>query len=375
MYDLIISPFLDGYLAVRPGSARCVRLPAPHYEEALARARAVEPVPAWLSEVAAEAWNLDLEEKLADAVLLVRERSELGFARASWEINLYCNFGCKHCYLGERPLAGLTWEQKVELIDIFRDSGVLWLQITGGEPTVDPDFERVYRYAYRQGMMLTVSTNASRLWKRDLLRLFRDCPPYRVVVSMYGATEESFDELTQRRGAWKSFQKGMAAARNARLPLRVSVVVTEDNAHEVDAMVSVVQGWGLEHHVYTNMQPTFSGTAEPLLVQSSEHLRKRPTFQGCNAGVTFFHADPHAKVSICKIGRDDQIDLMAEGVEGLRRLGEISDRLMLRTGGCAGCSLSGSCRVCRPLAKVYQEAKAPLNTYCQHGDTKEMAQS
>ncbi|MFC8350815.1 radical SAM protein [Streptomyces sp. NPDC057280] len=371
MHQLIVSPFLDGYLAVRPGSATCVRLPAERYEDLQHRARTDDHVPDWLATTAAEAWGLDLDGRNAGSALLVREPTEFGFARASWEINLYCNFGCKHCYLGERPLAGLSWEDKVKLIDIFRDAGVLWLQITGGEPTLDPDFEGAYRYAHRQGMMLTVSTNASRLWKPDLLRLFRDCPPYRVVVSMYGATKESFDALTQRTGAWKNFNKGMAAARNAGLPLRVSVVVTEDNAHEVDAMVALVQSWGLDHHVYTNMQPTFSGTGEPLLVQSSEHLRQRPVFQGCNAGVTFFHADPHAKVSICKIGRDDQIDLMAEGLDGLRRLGAISDRLMLRTGGCSGCSLSGSCRVCRPLAKVYQEAKAPLHTYCQHTYTKE----
>ncbi|KUL45061.1 radical SAM protein [Streptomyces regalis] len=374
MHELIVSPFLDGYLAVRPGNTTCVRLPATHYDEVRQHSGTDAHVPGWLTQVVADAWNLDLQGQSIAQSVLVREPTELGFARASWEINLGCNFGCKHCYLGDRPFSGLTWEQKVRLLDIFRDSGVLWLQITGGEPTIDPDFEGAYRYAYAAGMMLTVSTNASRLWNKDLLHLFRDCPPYRIVASIYGASEASFDELTQRRGAWKAFNRGMAAARNAGLPVRLNVVVTEDNAHEVDAMVAIAEGWGLEHHVYTNMQPTYSGTGEPLLVQS-EHLRRRPTFEGCNAGVTFFHADPHAKVSICKIGRDDQIDLMAEGIDGLRRLGEISDRLMLRTGGCTGCSLSGSCRVCRPLAKVYQEAKAPLNLYCQHEDTKEMVNS
>lgn len=48
----------------------------------------------------------------------------------------------------------------------------------------------------------------------------------------------------------------------------------------------------------------------------------------------------------------------------------IADRLQLRTGGCSGCQLAGTCRVCRPLAKQYQEAKAPLRYYCQHGDNR-----
>ncbi|GAA1931403.1 hypothetical protein GCM10009753_76530 [Streptantibioticus ferralitis] len=96
----------------------------------------------------------------------------------------------------------------------------------------------------------------------------------------------------------------------------------------------------------------------------------RKPFTGCNAGHTFFHTDPHGLVSIGKMGRDDQISLPTEGIEGLSHLGEIADLLMLRTGGRSGCRLSGSCTVCRPLAKHYQEAKAPLASYCQHGMKK-----
>jgi hypothetical protein len=90
-------------------------------------------------------------------------------------------------------------------------------------------------------------------------------------------------------------------------------------------------------------------------------------FTGCPAGRTFFHADPFGRASVCKIGRDPNIDLIADGVEGLGRLGGIADSLMLRTAGCTGCQFSDACRVCRPMAKVFQEAKAPLQNYCRHG--------
>ena len=98
-----------------------------------------------------------------------------------------------------------------------------------------------------------------------------------------------------------------------------------------------------------------------------DNLRQRKVFTGCNAGHTFFHADPHGRVSICKVGRDEQISLVDEGAAGLARLGAIADSLLLRAGGCSGCQLSGACTVCRPLAKRYQQARAPLHTYCQHG--------
>ncbi|MGO8958824.1 MAG: radical SAM protein [Streptosporangiaceae bacterium] len=242
-----------------------------------------------------------------------------------------------------------------------------WLQITGGEPTIDKDFTDAYQLAFELGMMITVSTNGSRLWRSDLLDLFTTLPPYRLVVSLYGATEAAYDGLTQRRGSYKAFRVGIAAAIEAELPVRLDIVVT-DVADETMAMTALAEEWGVPHNVYTNMTPTIYGGGESLLAQSAEHLRTRKAFTGCNAGHAFFHADPHGRVSICKVGRDDQIDLMHEGLDGLRHLGGIADKLMLRTGGCSDCQLAGTCRVCRPLAKQFQQAKAPLPYYCRHQD-------
>ncbi|MEV7233131.1 radical SAM protein [Streptomyces sp. NPDC051020] len=252
-HALIASPFLDGHLLLKPGARAGARISADHYEGLRQAATDGESLPTWALQTAADVWGLDLGGRPAQGTVLVREPSPYGYCRASWEINLGCNFGCKHCYLGERPFSGLGWEDKVRLLDIMREAGVLWLQITGGEPTMDPDFQGAYRYAWQAGMMLTISTNGSLLWRPDLLKLFRDCPPYRLVVSMYGASEDSFDTLTQRRGAWKAFRRGIDAAREAGLPLRINVVVTEDNASEADEMAALTDEWNVENHAYTNM--------------------------------------------------------------------------------------------------------------------------
>ncbi|MFD5978119.1 hypothetical protein [Streptomyces bacillaris] len=67
--------------------------------------------------------------------MLVREPSPYGYCRASWEINLGCNFGCKHCYLGERPFSGLGWKDKVRLLDIMRAAGFYDLPDSHPKPT------------------------------------------------------------------------------------------------------------------------------------------------------------------------------------------------------------------------------------------------
>lgn len=132
-------------------------------------------------------------------------------------------------------------------------------------------------------------------------------------------------------------------------------------------MRALADRYGTSRTEYGTISPTYSGTPEPLAAQAPGFLDKSSVFKDCPAGHTFFHVDPHGLATMCKVGRENPIDLMTEGMAGLLRLPGIADAQMLRTGGCGGCQLSGTCRVCRPLAKAYQEAKAPLNTYCQHG--------
>jgi len=136
-----------------------------------------------------------------------------------------------------------------------------------------------------------------------------------------------------RTGSGEPEPRGMVAARNAGLPPRVSVVVTEDNAHEVDAIVALVQaGASTLTSTPTCTRPSPAPTSPCSSSPPGTCVSDRSA--GLQRRRHLLPADPHAKDSICKIGRDDQIDLMPEGIDGLRR-----------------------------------------NTYCQHADTKEMVQA
>ncbi|MGC9477626.1 radical SAM protein [Streptomyces sp. WG4] len=251
---------------------------------------------------------------------------------------------------------------------MLRDAGVLWLQITGGEALIDPQFAAAYEYATGLGMMIQVSTNGSQLHKVRMQELFARLRPYRLTVSLYGATGETHDAVTRNRGAFDRFSRGLDASRAAGLPVRINIIVAEENAHEVDDMVRLVEDrWGFPYQVFTNMSPTIDGEAKPLASQAQKYVRARRVFTGCNAGHTFFHVDPHGIASVCKIGRDPSVNLMTEGLTALPRLGGIAESLQLRTGGCSGCSKVGTCRTCRPLAKLHQEAGDNRSLYCQHG--------
>jgi hypothetical protein len=368
VHQLVATPFGERRLVLRPGSSKAVQLPHAKFEELRSLASVPSTVPQWLIDAVRAQWQVDLAGRNVDEVLLVRAGGPYEFSRATWEINLGCDFDCVMCYLGEKRFEGLDMAGKRKLLAVMQEAGVIWLQITGGEPLIDPDFPEAYQRAHEMGMLLEVLSNGSRLRKPHILNLLRRYPPTKLTLSVYGATAATYDAVTRSRGGFDRFRLGLQMAVDAGLNIDLSLIIVRDNAHEVEAMRDWARELGVAFREYANISPTIHGTAEPLPSQAPQYLTNRAPFTSCPAGVTFFHADPFGRASICKVGRDPNIDLIAEGVEGLARLGEIAESLMLRTGGCSGCKLSDTCRVCRPMAKVFQEAKAPLHHYCQHGE-------
>ncbi|HEU0088808.1 MAG TPA: radical SAM protein [Pseudonocardiaceae bacterium] len=221
MHALIVSPFLDNYIVVRPGWRNGVKIPYLRYQE-LTQALPGDIIPTWLTEAACRAWGLDLSGRTIAGTVLVRSESPFGYGRASYELNLGCNYDCEHCYLGLKRFEGLSWPDRERLLSILRDAGVLWLQLTGGEPMIDRMFTQVYSLAYDLGMMLTILSNGSRLSNPKILDLLTSRRPHRITLSVYGASAESYDGLTRRKGAFKMFERGLYAGHEAGLPLAPS---------------------------------------------------------------------------------------------------------------------------------------------------------
>jgi MoaA/NifB/PqqE/SkfB family radical SAM enzyme len=234
---------------------------------------------------------------------------------------------------------------------------------------IDRLFPDVYEYAHELGMAIDILTNGSRLANRRILDLLTARPANLVTVSVYGASAESYDGLTRRPGSYKTFMKGLQAAHEAGVRLALALIIVERNAHEADDMKALAARFGVPTKTYSHITPTIYGGAETLPSQSPEYLvptTARKPFRGCDAGRTAFHVNPHGMASMCKVGREPNVPLLKEGVEGLTRLAGIADGLLRRQGGCTGCGLQSTCGTCMPLVTLYRQAKSPLANYCQH---------
>ncbi len=118
----------------------------------------------------------------------------------TFELTARCNFNCKMCYVHLQDSACCKTEEKsaewwIELGKKAIENGVVFLLLTGGEPLLRKDFKEIYTELSKLGFIISVNTNGS-LITDEIFELFKKNPPTRVNISLYGASEKTYESVT-----------------------------------------------------------------------------------------------------------------------------------------------------------------------------------
>src|SRR4051812_15684623 len=144
-----------------------------------------------------------------------------------------CNFRCVYCmpkevygrdyrFLERREL--LTFEEIARLARLFAGHGVEKIRITGGEPLVRRDLERLIELlAGIDRLDLTLTTNGALLARKA--RQLRDAGLRRVTVSLDSLDDATFRAMNDVDFPVERVLEGIAAAAAEGLPVKVNMVV------------------------------------------------------------------------------------------------------------------------------------------------------
>ncbi|HUK98817.1 MAG TPA: GTP 3',8-cyclase MoaA [Gaiellaceae bacterium] len=143
-----------------------------------------------------------------------------------------CNFRCVYCmprdvyghdyaFLERREL--LTFEEIARLAGLFVGLGVQKIRITGGEPLVRRDLERLVGMLAPLGTDLTLTTNGVLLPAKA--RLLADAGLTRITVSLDSLDDATFRSLNDADAGVDRVLEGIDAAAAAGLPVKVNCVV------------------------------------------------------------------------------------------------------------------------------------------------------
>jgi mycofactocin radical SAM maturase len=177
----------------------------------------------------------------------------------TWELTYACNLSCVHCLSssGRRDPGELSTAECRALIDEFERMQVFYVNIGGGEPTVRPDFWDLVDYATAHHVGVKFSTNGVKI-TADVARRLAASDYVDVQISLDGATEAVNDEV-RGRGSYHTAMRAMehlAAAGFA--GFKVSVVVTRQNAGQLDAFGEIADRYGAQLRL-TRLRPSGRG--------------------------------------------------------------------------------------------------------------------
>ncbi|MEW5945887.1 MAG: radical SAM protein [bacterium] len=133
-----------------------------------------------------------------------------------------CNLNCPYCFLADRrSAANVPLERFREIIQRHRP---LYLQLTGGEPTVHPQFEEMVRWCVRRPMLTQFVTNGRGALPR--IRFFEELRIRPLTAfSLDAAAPAVHDRIRGRRGLFDEIMEGVRFLRAIRAPAALSAVV------------------------------------------------------------------------------------------------------------------------------------------------------
>jgi len=304
----------------------------------------------------------------------VRDRIPLSGTVA---LSYRCNLRCPHCYLSAKtekaPLPTARW---LELLDQIVDAGCLYLLLTGGEPLLHPDFQRIYLHAKQRGLLVSVFTNGTTLTE-EVVDLWQRWPPHVVEISIYGFSRNTTGEVT---GFPEARDRCLASARRlaaAGIPLRLKTMALQANAHELSQLQQFADELGVSFRFDAMVNAALDGSQAPCATrlaperivgfdqQGPRHaaweayLASRPEASArlglfdCGGGQTSFFVNPEGHLSLCAFDtpvHDLRKSDFASGWRGPMRRRRAQE--LPQEHACRGCRDQVFCGVCPPVARM-----------------------
>jgi MoaA/NifB/PqqE/SkfB family radical SAM enzyme len=169
-----------------------------------------------------------------------------GFGQFFLELTARCNEQCVHCYADSSPYRteALTRETMRSVLRDARELGFRVVQLTGGDPLVSPLCPEAAEYAAELGFpMVEVYTNGVALDGRLYERLREVGTSF--AFSFYSHDAETHDAITRTPGSHARTVRAIQRVVRDGLPVRVSTVVMEQNAGQLDETQRFLQRLGV----------------------------------------------------------------------------------------------------------------------------------
>lgn len=350
-------------------------------------------------------------QPLPDFDLWEKKRTGKALFSFTLEVTARCNNNCRHCYINlpENDAAArkdeLSLAEIKDIADQAVDLGAVWCLVTGGEPLLRDDFEKIYLYLKKKGLLVSVFTNATRIGQKHAA-LFQKYPPRDLEVTVYGITRKTYGRITRRPDLFDAFMNGLNRLLEAGGKVNLKAVPIRANIEEYNAIAefcrkNTSRPFRFDPLIHLRFdrdeekndqirrqrltaeeiarleredekrQAALEKNCDKLIVQDTPH-RDRPYLFGCGAGLSDFTVSYNGLFRLCSsLWHPDCVyDLKQGTVKDARQALVPKVRSMTSDAPeyldyCAKCSLVNLCLWCPAHAWLETgHMDRPCNYFC-----------
>jgi radical SAM protein with 4Fe4S-binding SPASM domain len=316
--------------------------------------------------------------------------------KAQLELTYRCNLHCRHCYTdpyNDKDLfpRELTLTEINRLLDEMRDLGVIWLNLSGGDIFMHPDFFEIYEQAHRQGFLLQLYTNGT-LFTRAVIERLLAMPPFTIDVSCHSVNEERFDWFTQVPGSYRAFLRGVTLLQESGLPFTLKTKLMDWNKDELNDLRAFTESFGQSFGYTTSLSPRLNGDCsslvyridpqdlkrveQPDLVENDDDLCMReqeitrPDSNGlyrCGCGTNSIHISAWGELGTCTLQYERRVSLRTHSLQDAvaQVFGAVRSMRYQSDSPCRSCDIHRFCEK-KPTDARWEQglAEAPIPYAC-----------
>lgn len=313
----------------------------------------------------------------------------------AFELLPLCNLHCKMCYVRKEKSyvlqqGGLqNGEFWLRTAGQALEEGMLYPLLTGGEPLLHPEFADIYTGICQMGMQPSINSNGT-LMGEEMAEVFQRNLPRMINITLYGASEASYQNLCGDGGAFERVRKGVELLKARKIPFRFNASITPENQMDLPAMIEYGKTLDVPVRVATYMFPPLRRDArmvgkndrlsprqaayarvlsdylqlppEEFLKMANRYGRyvpprpltgkeeeRKPLCMTCRAGNSSVWIDWQGNVSVCGMFADSVGNLLEKPFSEIWQQTK-SHALQLRFGqGCADCPNQPLCHPCMAM--------------------------
>ncbi|MBN1879711.1 radical SAM protein [bacterium] len=176
-----------------------------------------------------------------------------------------CNLHCRHCWITPRmvkgqPMPGECLDFKLLKLAIHeaKPLGLTAAKLTGGEPTLHPDFRRIVDYLTEENLDFTMETNGT-LINRELAVHLSKTRLSHIAVSLDSPNPGDHDRFRGLTGAFNLTVRGINNLVEAGFSPQIIMSVYKENLNQVEELIEFAVSIGAGSVKFNPVSPSGRG--------------------------------------------------------------------------------------------------------------------